>query len=235
MLKEDSEILLIPENDASSHQQAAQLGAPLEAGKGMYLTLQHKYLINPPSNKRETIYEAIEQYTSESYSDEVNKPPLTPQTSFSMAPPPVPSKPIPKSKKPVFRTENQTPLLESMSMMKAPLTPQSSFGKTPPPLPSTPIPTSKQTLSQRLSAASQPPNYGNMEEIYDDIEGMSLTTPLESTPNTQPNVYEEDIYEDIVDHSDSSQMDSIPAVSNYEVPTDAQESKDPYNMDYEDI
>lgn len=235
MLKEDSEILLIPVNDASSNQQAAQLGAPLEASKGMYLSLQHKYLVNPPSNKRDTIYEAIEQYTSQSQSEELMKPPLTPQTSFSMASPPVPSKPIPTSKKPVFRTESQTPFLES-TMMKTPLTPQASLTKAPP-LPSTPIPgTSKQSISQILSTASQQPTYGNVEEIYDDIEEMMLTSPLEINPNKQPDPYGDDIYEDIADPSDSSQRNIIPAVTHYEVPTDAQEgSKDPFDMDYEEV
>ena len=40
----EQEVLKIPSDALSSHPQAGELGAPLEAGQNMYSELQHTYL-----------------------------------------------------------------------------------------------------------------------------------------------------------------------------------------------
>ena len=43
-LSQDQDIVLcVPEEAASTHPQAAVLGAPLEAGENMYIELQRSY------------------------------------------------------------------------------------------------------------------------------------------------------------------------------------------------
>ena len=43
LLESKSVVLRVPPEDADSHPQAAVLGAPLEAGHGMYTALQNIY------------------------------------------------------------------------------------------------------------------------------------------------------------------------------------------------
>ena len=43
LLQEEKRVLDIPIEDASTHPEACLLGAPMEAGKDMYLGLQHCY------------------------------------------------------------------------------------------------------------------------------------------------------------------------------------------------
>ena len=43
LLENKSVVLRVPPEEATSHPQAAVLGAPLEAGEGMYTTLQNIY------------------------------------------------------------------------------------------------------------------------------------------------------------------------------------------------
>ena len=43
LLENKSVVLKIPNEDAASHPQAAMLGAPLEAGEGMYTDKQNMY------------------------------------------------------------------------------------------------------------------------------------------------------------------------------------------------
>ncbi len=246
MLRDDKELLYIPEEDAASYPLATQLGAMLEAGKGMYLSLQHTYLTTLPINKRETIYEAIEQYSMESL-------PQTSQSSFSNAPPPLPSTPIPKAgvtSKMSFRSPPATP---PPPMRKALLQQQSSIRSLgAPPLPSSPKP-SKTPLSQQLSIASLSSSYPNVkpspltkqpgevrasnkqliysnvdDEIYDDVVGVMSST----NSATKNDDFIEDIYEDI---ADGSNMEGAPDTSVYEVPADARDNYNPYDVDYEDI
>lgn len=114
MLKEDSEILWIPIEDASTHPQASQLGAALEAGKGMYLTLQYSYLSEKPANNCDTIYEAIDHYSSQRDNDKMNRSPLTSQRSYPIHPPPLPSTPIPVH-------SSKQPLLPALSTASQPM------------------------------------------------------------------------------------------------------------------
>ena len=45
LLNQSEQVVLeIPNEALSSHPQAGQLGAPLEAGENMYLELQHTYV-----------------------------------------------------------------------------------------------------------------------------------------------------------------------------------------------
>ena len=46
LLQPDKSILVIPEKDLGTHPQAGVLGAPLEAGEGMYTDLQKSYKLN---------------------------------------------------------------------------------------------------------------------------------------------------------------------------------------------
>ena len=43
LLRTDKNILVIPEKDLATHPQAGVLGAPLEAGEGMYADLRNSY------------------------------------------------------------------------------------------------------------------------------------------------------------------------------------------------
>lgn len=40
------EVLAIPQDELVTHQLAGVLGAPLEAGEGLYLDLQNRYVFN---------------------------------------------------------------------------------------------------------------------------------------------------------------------------------------------
>ncbi len=246
MLRDDKELLHIPKEDAASYRLATQLGAMLEAGKGMYLSLQHTYLTNLPTNKRETIYEAIEQYSMDSL----------PQSSFSDGPPPpLPSTPIPKAAV-TSKMRNEPPPHSTPPppMRKALLNHQSSIRSLGvPPSPSSPKP-SKPLPSQKPSIASlsssypsvqlPPPTkqkpgevrasneqliYSNVDdEIYDDVVGVMSST----NSATKTGDFAEDIYEDIADRSN---MEGAPGTSVYEVPADARDNYNPYDVDYEDI
>lgn len=44
LIAKERKVLHIPEADSSTHSYAARLGAPLEAGNGMYRTLQNCYI-----------------------------------------------------------------------------------------------------------------------------------------------------------------------------------------------
>ena len=44
LLKDDSTLLLIPDEDRLTHSDAGQLGAPLEAGDKLYTDLQSMYI-----------------------------------------------------------------------------------------------------------------------------------------------------------------------------------------------
>lgn len=58
LLHDEAKVLDIPVEDASTHEQASLLGAPLEAGENMYSDLQQLYLpdITATSNNSDYVY-----------------------------------------------------------------------------------------------------------------------------------------------------------------------------------
>ena len=235
MLKDDKELLSIPKEDASISPQATQLGAPLEASKLMYLPLQHVYLSEPQTNKRETIYEAIESFSVE---NSLPKIPLTLQSSITTTPPPLPSTPKPKAKPPLAQKSSNLSIGGSHSSSGTPTYSKPPLQQKPSNMsidsrtsshPNPPVPLRKPPLTGKLSMGSITngrPMYGNVEDDdYDDIEQMTLGTPYTSSAHDQ-----EDIYDDI---ADPSQINNPPNASIYEIPVDTKD--DPCDVDYEDI
>jgi len=51
--------MAIPVEDASTHEQASQLGAPPQAGEGMYCDLQHRYLPDTTATPKDPDYEYV--------------------------------------------------------------------------------------------------------------------------------------------------------------------------------
>ena len=91
-----------------------------------------------------------------------------------------------------------------------------------------PPPPTKQKPGE-VRASNEQLIYSNVDdEIYDDVVGvMSSTNSVTKTGD-----FAEDIYEDIADRSN---MEGAPGTSVYEVPADARDNYNPYDVDYEDI
>ncbi len=265
MLCDDKELLHISAEDASSHELATQLGVSLDAGKGMYLTLQHTYLKQLPANKRGTIYEAIEQFSSSLDFLPKNSP-----TPSNVAPP-LPSSPIPRApltpKASIQSLGNQpyppaTP--PSSSSSKSPLSQQSSLlsllsqpsfslrsnTKPPPPAQKSSLLSSSQT--PRSPSRAPPTNAKPWQQqmtneqpgdaLYDDV--VSVMSPR--LGNSTSDDFTECIYDDIADSKGDDPDTNLyevppdskggaPDTNVYEVPPDAVTEYNPYDVDYEDI
>ena len=216
MLKDDKQLLNIPSEDGSSHEQAKQLGASLDAGKAMYLRLQHTYLTKPPANKRETIYEAIEQFSLDFMPKnsaaplQSNEAPPLPSSPIPRAPltfkastnsldikPPLPATPPPSSRRPPFakRSSLSTSSQPSSPLHAAkPVAFSSSPSQKPHPL----------IASPSTKAMPEPVLYNSIDNtLYDDVVGVLSTSMGNSTSNAV-----DEIYDDVVGVMSNSMRNS---------------------------
>ena len=59
LVQDEASLLHIPVGDASTSQQASQLGSPLAAGEYMYSDLQRAYLKKPSAAEEEEQYDSL--------------------------------------------------------------------------------------------------------------------------------------------------------------------------------
>ena len=66
MLQDETKVLQIPVDDASTNELASILGSPLEAGECMYMDLQQEYMLPNEDRDKNSDYEVITDELDES-------------------------------------------------------------------------------------------------------------------------------------------------------------------------